>query len=209
MNPLQQLRASIYDAVIVGMTAAWYRVVLERLEPDCRLLDVGIGTGAALLANADLLSGRRLHVTGVDIDAAYVERCRGEVTRRGFDGQVEARLESVYDHRGGPYDAAYFSGSFMLLPEPSAALTHVASLLRPGARIYFTQTFEQGRSRLLEVAKPLLKLVTTIDFGQVTYEADFRRAVAEAGLVIEEFTALGDGGSRQAALVVAGTAQAA
>ena len=51
-----RLRARIYDAAIVHMTAAWYRAVLERQPPGCRLLDVGIGTGSALLANAAFVS---------------------------------------------------------------------------------------------------------------------------------------------------------
>jgi SAM-dependent methyltransferase len=208
-NPFQQLRATIYDAVIVDMTAGWYRAVLERLPDGCRLLDVGIGTGAALLANADLVTAKGIRVTGVDIDTAYVQRCEREVRRRGYEATIQARLESVYDHRGGPYDAAYFSGSFMLLPDPAAALRHVAALLEPGSRLFFTQTFERERSRLLEFTKPLLKRVTTIDFGQVTYEEDFRRAVADAGLVLEEFAVLGDGRNRHAALAVARSATAA
>lgn len=208
-NPFQHLRAAIYDAVIVGMTAGWYRAVLERLPDGCRLLDVGIGTGAALLANADLVTAKGIRVTGVDIDAAYVQRCEGEVRRRGFEETIQVRLESVYDHRDGPYDAAYFSGSFMLLPDPAGALRHVAALLEPGSRVFFTQTFERERSRLLEFTKPLLKRVTTIDFGKVTYEEDFRRAVADAGLVLEEFAVLGDGRNRHAALAVARSAPAA
>lgn len=203
MRTLQHMRASIYDAAIVGMTAQWYRVVLDRLSPGCRLLDIGIGTGAALLANAEALKAKRISVTGVDIDAAYVERCRSEVLRRNFTNIVDVRLESIDEHQGGPYTAAYFSGSFMLLPAPAATLRHVASLLEADARIYFTQTFERSPSRLMEFAKPLLKLATTIDFGQVTYEADFRRAVGEAGLVLEDFTVLVDGVHRRSALAVA------
>lgn len=202
-RPLRRLRASIYDAAIVGMTAEWYRAVLERLPTGCRLLDIGIGTGAALLAHAEILAQKELHVTGVDIDAAYVERCRSEIGRRGFGRRVEVHLQSIYDHGGGPYDAAYFSGSFMLLPDPAAALRHVTTLLEPGGRLYFTQTFERGRSRLLEFAKPLLKVATTIDFGQVTYEPDFRRAVADGGLALEEFAVLAGGRRRCSALAVA------
>lgn len=209
MRPLHHLRASIYDTVIVGMTAGWYRAVLARLDPGCRLLDIGIGTGAALLANAETLVSKDIHVTGVDIDAAYVERCRSEILRRDFSRHVEARLESIYDHRGGPYDAAYFSGSFMLLPAPAEALRHVATLLAPGARIYFTQTFERSRSRIMEFAKPLLRLATTIDFGNVTYEPEFRRAVADGGLTLEEFVPLSDGTSRASVLAVARVTSAA
>jgi len=196
------IRARLYDAAIVRMTAAWYRAVLERLPRGCRLLDVGIGTGGALLANADLVVAKDLHVTGVDVDAAYVARCRAAVAQFGLADRVDARVESVYDHRGGPYDAAYFSGSFMLLPDPAGAVRHVASLLAPGARLWFTQTFEHRRSPLVERLKPLLRHLTTIDFGRVTYEADFRRALAAGGESIETFETLNEGARRSGVLAI-------
>lgn len=75
--------------------------------------------------------------------------------------------QSIYDFAESGFDAAYFSGSFMLMPDPAQALRHVLSLLKPGSRIYFTQTFEKRRAVLLEYTKPLFQYVTTIDFGQV------------------------------------------
>jgi SAM-dependent methyltransferase len=200
---LRRVRAAVYDAAIVPMTAQWYAAVLDRLPEGCHLLDVGIGTGAALLENAAVLRAKGVHVTGIDIDADYVERCRETVTARGLAGSIDVRLQSVYDHAGGPYGAAYFSGSFMLLPDPVAALRRVATLLAPDARVYFTQTFEHRRSWLLERVKPLLRFVTSIDFGSVTYEADFREAVAEGGFEIEAQTPLHQGKSRSSVLVVA------
>ncbi|MBX3026206.1 class I SAM-dependent methyltransferase [bacterium] len=202
MRAVRHARALIYDTAIVGLTAGWYRAVLERLPVGCRLLDIGIGTGSALLANAALLTGKRIHVTGLDIDGDYIERCRRAVAQRGLLASIEPRLESVYDHRGGPYDAAYFSASFMLLPDPPAALRHVRSRLAPGARIYFTQTFEHAPSRAVETLKPLLRLLTTIDFGRVTYEADFRRALAAGGEAVETFEPLNQGPRRSGVLAI-------
>ena len=196
------VRARIYDAVIVHMTAGWYRAVIERLPDDCRLLDVGIGTGGALVANASEIVRKRLRVTGVDIDRDYVRRCNRALAEAALASQVEARCESIYEHEGGPYDAIYFSGSFMLLADPHAALRHVTTRLAGGGRIYFTQTFEKRRSRGMERIKPLLGLVTTIDFGRVTYEADFRRALAAGGVAVEDLVALRTGRSRSAILAV-------
>lgn len=197
------MRALLYDKALVPLTAAWYRAVLERVPSRSHLLDVGIGTGGALVENAALLVEKDLRVTGVDIDRAYIERCRAALTRAGLAERVEARLESVYDHRGGPYDAAYFSASFMLMPDPPAALRHVSSLLVAGAPVFFTQTFEHERSRLVEKVKPLLRLVTTVDFGRVTYETDFRAALAAGGAEIEEVETIGAGRRRSSWLVVA------
>lgn len=200
---LQRVRSAIYDAAIVGLTAGWYRAVLSRLPARSHLLDVGIGTGGALLANAGLVRERDLRVTGVDIDADYVRRCAAAVQQAGLGDRITPRLESILDHRGGPYDAVYFSASFMLMPDPPAVLRHVRTLLRPGAPLFFTQTFELARSRAAEVVKPLLRLVTTIDFGRVTYEEPFRRALADGGVVLESMETLNASRKRAGVLAVA------
>lgn len=197
------MRAALYDRTIVPLTASWYAAVLSRLARGCRLLDVGIGTGGALLTHADLVRAQDLHVTGVDIDADYVARCARQVARHGLSSHVTARVESIYDHHGGPYDAAYFSGSFMLLPDPPAAVRHVVSLLTPGGNLYFTQTFEHERAPVLEKVKPLLRRLTTIDFGRVTYEDDFRRALDAGGVAIDERVVLHAGARRSALLLAA------
>jgi SAM-dependent methyltransferase len=182
-------RGWLYDRLVAGMTSGWYREVLTRLPRGTRLLDVGVGTGAALVRCADLIRERDLSVVGIDVDADYLARCGRAVRRAGLT-RVSPRLESVYDHRydaaDGPYDAAYFSASLMLLPDPVAAVRRVAGLLRPGGTLYATQTFQLRRSRVVEWGKPLIRYVTTIDFGRVTYESDFRACLAAAGVELAE-----------------------
>ena len=203
MRLASRLRGAVYDTLIVRMTADWYRAVLQRLAAGCRLLDVGIGTGAALIANAELLGERDVRVMGVDVDAAYVERCRAAIARHGLGDRITVRHESIDRHQGGPYDAVYFSGSFMLLPDPAGTLRRVRSLLVPGGSVYFTQTFEHRRSRAVELAKPLLRPLTGIDFGRVTYEPDFRATLAAADFRLVELGTLRPGSRRSAALAIA------
>jgi SAM-dependent methyltransferase len=203
MRLVAGVRSAIYDAAIVGMTTDWYRAVLRRLPVGCRLLDVGIGTGAALIANADLLVEKDVRVVGVDVDAAYVERCRRAIAQHGLADRVTVRLESIDTHQAAPYDAVYFSGSFMLLPDPIGTLRHVRSLVVPGGPVYFTQTFEHRRSRAVELVKPLLRRLTGIDFGRVTYEADFRATLAGAAFRLVEMETLRPGTRRAAVLAVA------
>jgi len=196
------VRAWIYDKAIGPLTGGWYREVLARIPDNARVLDVGIGTGGALCENARTVSSKSLQITGVDIDQDYVRRARKAVAAAGLDARVAVRLESIYDHDGGPYEAVYFSASFMLMPDPEGALLHVKRLLTSQGRIYFTQTFEHRRSRLTEAAKPLLKKVTTIDFGSVTYEEDFVAVLERAGLEVEEWFTLGSRGPRSFRLTV-------
>lgn len=197
------MRAWIYDRAILPLTGGWYREVLARVPKNAHLLDVGIGTAGALVSNADLVREKALTVTGVDIDGDYIKAARKAVDKAGLGAQVTPTLQSIYEHQGGPYDAAYFAASFMLMPDPCGALNHVVSLLKPGGRVFFTQTFEDKPSKLMEKAKPLLKAVTTIDFGQVTYEQDFLDAVESCDLEVLELTTMGGRGRRSYRLAVA------
>lgn len=196
------MRGIIYDAAILPLTSTWYAAVLGRLPDEARLLDVGIGTGGALARNAATVVEKRLQVMGVDIDPDYVERARKRLREVGLAERVEVRLESIYDHQGGPYDAAYFSASFMLMPDPPAVLRHVLTLLAPGGQVFFTQTFQDRKSGLMEKAKPLLKKFTTIEFGRVTYEHEFRETIEKGGLTLTELTTMGRSGSRSYRLAI-------
>lgn len=196
------MRSFIYDTAILPLTTRWYASVLERVSPGAHLLDVGIGTGGALAKNAEIVRSKRIHITGVDIDADYVKACRKRLARIGLSEQVDVHLESVYDHQGGLYDAVYFSASFMLMPDPAACLVHVGSLLKPAGRVFFTQTFQEKKSVLVEKAKPMLHKMTTIRFGKVTYEEDFVRVVEGGGFELLELTTLSQGAGRSHRLAV-------
>jgi SAM-dependent methyltransferase len=188
-------RGWIYDRFVVGMTTPWYREVIARLPDGARVLDVGIGTGAALARCADQVHAKDLELVGLDIDPDYLVRCRTEMARAGLATRVTPLLTSVYDHEGGPYDAVYFSASLMLLPDPVGAIKRVAGQLAPGGRLFSTQTFHHRRSVLMERAKPLIHRVTTIQFGRVTYEDEFRDAFDAAGVELMELTTLTNRGS--------------
>src|SRR5688500_20367211 len=110
------VRAWVYDRVIAGMTAKWYRQVLARLPDGARLLDVGIGTGAALARCADVVRAKKLAVVGLAIDRDYLACCRAALDRAGLDGPAPPVRGSVSDHRGGPYDAADLRAALTLPP---------------------------------------------------------------------------------------------
>nr|MBS0021882.1 class I SAM-dependent methyltransferase [Gammaproteobacteria bacterium] len=185
------MRAWIYDLALMGLTPRWYREVLARLPVGAHILDVGIGTGGAIARNVDLIRAKDLHILGLDVDADYLKQCNKAIYNAGLAERVVTRLESIYEHQGGPYDAVYFSASFPLLPDPVRALQHASTLMVPGNPIFFTQTFHHKKSKLLEKLKPMLHRFTTMHFGRVTYEEDFRRVLDEAGLELDELATMG------------------
>jgi SAM-dependent methyltransferase len=185
------MRAWIYNKALMGLTPKWYAEVLNRLPAGAGLLDVGIGTGGALLRNAALIQSKNLTVRGVDIDVDYVRHCATQIVAQGLQERISVSEQSVYDHVDGPYDGVYFGASFMLLPDPVKALQHVSTLLKPGGLIYLTQTFHDKPAPIMEHLKPMLHRFTTIHFGRVTYERDFRAVVETSGLVLKELFVMG------------------
>lgn len=180
-------RARIYDAVIVNLTTGWYAEVLERLPTGSKVLDVGIGTGLALINNRQQLKVKKIAVDGVDYDADYVVRCQALLKEKQLTSLVQVHHASIYDFQGGPYDAVYFSSSLMLMPDAVKALQHCMGMLKPKTgRVYVTQTIQTSHSTLVEIGKPLLKFLTTIDFGTATYEEDLLNTFKKVGLTLRE-----------------------
>lgn len=181
----QFVTPEIYDFLIIKMTRLWYKTVLEKCNDNDKILDVGIGTGTALLKNKDIVFKKKLRYYGLDIDEQYVKKCK-----KIFENDLninEKHIEpiSVYEENDIKkafinndndelFDVVYFSGSITLLPDPLKALKIAKKLLKPNnnSMIYITQTYQIKNSPILSKIKPLLKYITTIDFGQLTYKTD-------------------------------------
>ena len=153
-------------------------------------------TATALVHNKSLLTGRDIRFVGVDYDRQYIDKGLKIVERADLQDQIKLLCKSVYDetlpellasvdtakNKDGKFDSVYFSGSFSLMPDPVKALGIAVSLLRPNGRIYITQTFQKEDSppTPLRHVKPLLKYVTTIDFGQLVYATELEAILEQA-----------------------------
>jgi ubiquinone/menaquinone biosynthesis C-methylase UbiE len=203
-------KSLVYDVVILRMTEKWYRAVLQKLDDGSIILDVGVGTGGALLRCADLIEAKKLKVVGIDIDTAYVEAGKASIIEANLSDSISIDKVDVYEGKekilelakklgadvnshGQFVDAVYFSGSFSLLPDPVKALQLVSEFVKrntktgvDGGAIYITQTYQRKTPFLLPYAKPLLKYATTIDFGKLVKEEEVLQIFKESGLEVVE-----------------------
>ena len=190
---LPNARADIYDFLIIRMTRVWYQAVLEKVDGGARILDVGIGTATALVKNKEILLRKNIVVVGIDYERDYIVKAGKVVSEAGLADRVKLNCTSIYEPKlrtlfTGParFDAAYFSGSLTLMPDPLAALKCTAGMLTDNGVIYVTQTFQNRPSPIMERIKPLLRRFTSIDFGRVTYYSDVHNIVQKAGLAVIE-----------------------
>eukprot|EP00744_Colponema_vietnamica_P023538 GILI01034085.1.p1 GENE.GILI01034085.1~~GILI01034085.1.p1 ORF type:complete len:254 (+),score=60.80 GILI01034085.1:49-810(+) len=136
--------------------------------------------------------------------------------------QLTLHCCSIHDYNTDhaiKFDVIYFSGSFMIIPQQAKALRHCAAMLRPTTQlpaaskkaspIIFTQTFENDGiiGRFVALFKPLFKYVLTIDFGNATFEEDFRKVCVEADVTIDAIVPIRTTPFRREVLVLASPVQ--
>jgi len=199
---LRSITPQIYDWCILRMTKRWYEEVICRLPENSHVLDVGIGTGSALICNADKVLEKKLEWTGVDIDSNYVKFCSHALRESRLCNVSSVLQADIYDSNNLSsllcssstkklgkktplFDAVYFSGSFSLLPQPAIALQIAKTMLRPGGKVYVTQTFQHKSFPLFGLIKPALKYLTTIDFGKLTFAKDVSEIIRNSGLTLK------------------------
>jgi len=121
------------DAVLAPLTA----VLLEHADPRPgeRVLDVGCGTGATVLALAERV-GPAGHVLGLDVAEPMLERAR---ERAAGLPQVELRLgdAATYPYAKEGFDLVFSRFGVMFFADPVAAFAHIRGALRPGGRLVF------------------------------------------------------------------------
>ena len=186
---------AIYDALILRMTSSWYAAVISDLPQNATVLDIGMGTGTSLLSCLPSIKAKNLAFTGVDITPAYVLAATSSFASSSASSHLTCVHGSVYDSSllsslSPPtlFTAVYFSGSIALLPDPGAALLAVADVLADGGLVYVTQTFQKNALPGMALAKPLIKHLTTIDFGAMRYESEILAVYAACGETLELVT---------------------
>ncbi|KAM3146655.1 hypothetical protein pb186bvf_001185 [Paramecium bursaria] len=165
-----------------------YYMLADRLQLKKNIksiLDVGIGTGHPMRQIIDRIP-RHVRVVGIDIDKNYLRNAVR--TFKQYDN-VLIREQNFYDLQSSNemFDVIIFSSSFMILPDRLLALKIAKSKLNKGGSIFFLITMEQKitlKTKIIEKIKPYLKYITTIDFGQITYEKDFTLMLNENQLNI-------------------------
>jgi ubiquinone/menaquinone biosynthesis C-methylase UbiE len=90
-------KSLVYDTLILRMTEKWYRAVLLQVKDGSIILDVGVGTGGALLRCADIIISKNLYIVGIDIDTAYVESGKVAILASNISNRVSIDQVDVYD----------------------------------------------------------------------------------------------------------------
>jgi ubiquinone/menaquinone biosynthesis C-methylase UbiE len=133
--------------------------VLPHVRPGLTVLDCGCGPGSITVGLAEIVAPGR--VTGIDTDAAQIERARAEVAARGASA-IEFQTASVYalPFPEASFDVVFSHALLEHLAEPLLALKEMQRVVKPGGVIGVRTRDWEGL--LLAPTNPLLQQSITL-----------------------------------------------
>ena len=157
----------------------------------------------ALLRCKEIIKAKNLKVVGVDYNNLYIQAAQEAIDRHDMSDNISVYTLDIYNEKAlqtvlkseniTEVDSVYFSGSFSLMPDPKGALVSVLKILKAKGKIYITQTYQKRTLPLMATIKPLMKFLTTVDFGKlVTIEEVEETLCSVEGLSLEEHDVIED-----------------
>ncbi|MBV9783764.1 MAG: class I SAM-dependent methyltransferase [Acidisphaera sp.] len=136
--------AGVYDAVFGGVSAFGRRRAAAAVNqlPGKRVLEVGVGTGLALL---HYVSEKR--ITGIDLSEEMLARARERVAEDGL-ANVEALQEMDAEatcFADASFDIAVAMFVASVVPNPRRLLAEMRRVVRPGGHILLVNHFAAER----------------------------------------------------------------
>jgi SAM-dependent methyltransferase len=195
--------AGVLGRLIWGTdTAAFYHDIaqLSELPPGTSVLDIPCGGGVAFRG---LRAEQKLHYVAADLSPVMLRRARAEADRRGIHWIefVDADVEALpFEDRS--FDLCITYTGVHCFPDPPAAITEMARVLRPGGELRGTSVIK--RTGLRQDTFVLLMRAGGV-FGPGQTLAELETSLADAGLVkvstsrngaLAHFSARRRGGSR-------------
>lgn len=142
--------SGVYDALADASEHAVRDVGLRLLAPEGeeRLLEIGFGTGQALVEIAGRLSGSG-RVCGIDVSPGMLSVAARRVRERGVAERVDFVLGDAewLPCADGSFDAAFASFTLELFAETDIGpvLDEIVRVLRPSGRLAVVSMLDDGR----------------------------------------------------------------
>jgi len=177
---------------VLRFTNNWYGAMVQNIEKNSRLLDIGsgiigvhrycpewIGLRFSILTGlVSTVLAKELKVVAIEGDEDNFKKVATTLVRAGLRHSVVVHNKSISDS-GLPqlfvgdarFDTIVFSSPLMSHPDPAAALRKARSLLKPEGVIYIPQVYDHSPAVFLPLFK-LLRIASIADVKKVVEEVD-------------------------------------
>lgn len=147
-----------------------------RIEPGCRILDLGAGYGGAARFLAERFG---CHVTCLNLSEIQNERNRELCRAAGLDDRVEVRHGSFEDvpAYGGSFDFVWSQDAFLHSGDRRKVLSEARRVMNPGGELIFTDPMQRDGCPP-DVLKPVYDRIHLESLAEPGW---YRRSAEELG----------------------------
>lgn len=161
-----------------------HRSMLKELPRNIEILDVGVGTGKAILENIDFINEKKIKIHGIDVDNDYI--CHSSnLFNKHRNIFIEKRDLFTITYK---YDVILFSESFPVIPEyiMKLMIEHCKTILNPGGKIIFINNLIEKKqiNHPFALIKPFIKYIPLVwtDLGRAVVIDDFENLLKSHSL---------------------------
>lgn len=131
-------------------------VKLLDIQPDERILEVGIGTGLNLL-----LYPPRCRLTGIDLSEKMLEKAQAKIEELGLESATLKVMDAAaMDFGDSEFDRALATYVISAVPDPLGVLREMRRVVKPGGTIVILNHF-RSPSRLVASLEDLVSPLCT------------------------------------------------
>jgi phosphatidylethanolamine/phosphatidyl-N-methylethanolamine N-methyltransferase len=130
------------------------------IEPDDRILEVGVGTGI----NVDLYP-KNCAVTGIDLSSSMLEKARERVAKGGLKNVRLLEMDAVQmTFADNSFDIVYAPYLISVVPDPVAVACEMRRVCRPGGKIIVLNHFRSANAIMARLERMISPLTIHIGF---------------------------------------------
>lgn len=189
-------RSKLYDFHI-NNTHILYKKVLENLPDKSKILEVGIGNGACVEKNADLIKNKGFEIDGIDIDKEYLDVCNERIVKCDLTSQVTAKEQDLLKMDDTKkYDYIFFMESYPVIPVDimKMMMDKCKSLLLCKGKVIFVHNLVDKKKWFVNFIKPRAVNIplVQVDFGRLTTHTEFDDFIQDVNYEISQKSLLVD-----------------
>jgi phosphatidylethanolamine/phosphatidyl-N-methylethanolamine N-methyltransferase len=135
---------------------------LERMgiEPDDRILEVGVGTGI----NVDLYP-KNCTVMGIDLSSSMLEKARERVAKKALRHVRLLEMDALHmTFADNSFDIVYAPYLISVVPDPVAVAREMRRVCRPGGKIIILNHFRSANPIMARLERMISPLTIHIGF---------------------------------------------
>ncbi|PYR60665.1 MAG: SAM-dependent methyltransferase [Acidobacteria bacterium] len=168
--------AKVYDLIWGPSLHPGRLQAIQRMgiQPDERVLEVGVGTGINLS-----LYPRDCSVTGIDFSGSMLEKARERAARKDLSVRLLQMDAADLKFTDGSFDIVYAPYLISVVPDPVKVAQEMRRVCRPGGRIIFLNHFLSPNAFVSRIERLISPLTIHIGFKS---DLDLPAFLAQADL---------------------------